>query len=264
MDLKLSGSKAFISGSTGGIGFAIARLLAVEGAEVILNGRDEKRLQKAQSTILSNTPGAKVSGIVADFGDVSSVNQLITQLGEIDILINNVGIFTSQSFEDTSDDNWYRLFEVNVMSGVRLSRALLPGMLKRNKGRVLFVSSECAALVPSDLIAYSMTKAALLNISRGLAQITKGTEVTVNAIIPGSTLSEGVERFLEDQASREGVSKETVEKNFFTEVRTTSLLGRFAHVDEVANAAVYLSSPLAAATNGAGIKVDGGSIPGMI
>ena len=264
MDYKLQDKTAFVTASTAGIGFAIAEILAGEGANVIINGRTQTRIDEAIQLILAAHPAAKISGIPADFSDSSSVLELIAQLNHVDILINNVGIFTSQSFEDTSDEDWYRLFEVNVLSGVRLSRALLPGMLKNNWGRIIFISSECAMLVPEDLIAYSTTKAALHSVSRGLAQTTRGTNVTVNVVVPGSTRSEGAEQFLAEVAEKGQISKEEVAKNFFKDVRTSSLLERFTTPKEIADTVVYLSSPLSAATNGASIKLDGGSVPGIL
>ncbi len=263
MDLLLHDKRALVTGSTAGIGFAIARTLAEEGAQVILHGRTTDRIEAAAAAIREAVPGAQVSGYVADFEQVDSVNALINQVGEVDILINNVGIFTAQSFFETTDDDWQRLNEVNVMSGVRLSRALMPGMLHRNWGRILFVSSECAMLVPEDLIAYSTTKAAMLAVSRGLAQVAKGTNITVNAVLPGSTLSEGAERFLRDAAEKEGISQQEVADNFFKNVRTSLLVGRFTSTDEIARTVVYLSSPMASSTTGAAIKLEGGSVPGI-
>ena len=264
MDLKIKEKTAFISGSTAGIGFATARSLLKEGVKVIINGRSAKGIETALAKLQQEFEAEQVSGIAADLGKPEEVERLFTELPAIDVLINNVGIYTSTSFFDMKDEDWYRQFDVNVMSAVRLSRHYLPGMLERNWGRILFISSECATLVPADLIAYSMTKTALLAISRGLAQLTKGTAVTVNTVAPGSTLSEGAEQFLADAAAKEGKSVEAVEAAFFAEVRTSSLLQRFATVDEVASTITYLSSPLAAATNGATIKVDGGSMGGII
>ena len=264
MDLKLTNKIALVTGSTSGIGYATAKSLAQEGVEVILNGRKQESLEKAVKRLKSEVGGAKVSGIAADFAIAEEVDGLIKLLPEIDILINNVGIYSSTSFYETSDDEWFRHFEVNVMSGVRLSRAILPKMLERNWGRIIFISSECATLVPEDLIAYSMTKTALLSISRGLAQLCKGTEVTVNSVLPGSTLTEGAESFLEALAEKEGTSVQEAEANFFTNIRTSSLLARFAKVEEVASTIAYLCSPLAVATNGASIKVDGGSMGGIM
>jgi len=264
MDLQLTNKTAFISGSTAGIGFAIAKLLLQEGATVIINGRTQERIQTAIKKLQTIVPTGKVTGIATDFSKTKDLQNLIQQLPSLDILINNVGIYTAQPFEETTDEDWFRQFEVNVMSGVRLARHCLPNMLSRNWGRIIFISSECATLVPEDLIAYSMTKAAVLPISRGLAQLTKGTEVTVNTVIPGSTLSEGAQQFLTEVAQRDQSTKQEVEAAFFTDVRTSSLLQRFATVEEVASMVAYLVSPLAVATNGSAVKVDGGSMGGII
>jgi NAD(P)-dependent dehydrogenase (short-subunit alcohol dehydrogenase family) len=264
MDLKLQNKTAFISGSTTGIGYAVARGLVKEGATVILNGRTKEKLGMAVQELQDEFPKETILGLHADFGNAEQVEQLLEKLPSIDILVNNVGIYSSASFFETNDLDWQRQFEVNVMSGVRLSKNILPKMLAKNSGRVLFVSSECATLVPTDLIPYSMTKAAILSVSRGLAQLTKGTNVTVNTVIPGSTLSEGAVQFLENSAQKEGKTKEEVEASFFSKVRTTSLLQRFAKVEEIANTIVYLASPLSSATNGAAIKVDGGSMGGIL
>ncbi len=264
MELNLKGKTAFISGSTSGIGFATAVTLVQEGAIVIINGRNQESINNAIENLKSQFPQSNVNGIVADFSNPKEVQSLIEKLPNIDILINNVGIYKSQSFFETKDTDWQNQIEVNVMSGVRLSRNLLPKMLEQNWGRILFISSECASLVPEDLIAYSTTKASMLVISRGLAQLTKGTGVTVNTIVPGSTLTEGAIDFLEDVAEKENKTREVVENDFFKDVRTSSLLQRFASVEEVASTITYYSSPLAAATNGAAIKIDGGSIGGIL
>ena len=264
MNLKLNGKTAFITGSTSGIGFASAKLLLQEGAKVIVNGRHEKGVSEAVNKLTELVPGAMVKGIATDFSKQTEVESLLEQLPLVDILINNVGIFSSQSFYETTDEDWYQQIEVNIMSGVRLSRCFLPKMLQSNWGRILFISSECATLVPSDLMAYSTTKAALLAISRGLSQMTSGTGVTVNTIIPGSTLTEGAERFLDGVAEKENKTRVEVEDEFFSKVRTSSLLERFASVEEIANTIVYYSSPLSAATNGAAIKLDGGSMGGIL
>lgn len=263
MDLQLKDKRALITGSTAGIGFAIAKILIQEGANVILNGRSQKRIDKAIQTLKENFPKATISGIKADFREVDSINSLINKIGPVDILINNVGVFSSQSFEKTSDADWQNMFDVNVMSSVRLSRALLPKMIEKNWGRIIFISSECAFLVPEDMIAYSTTKAAMLSISRGLAQTTKGTEVTVNSIVPGSTLTDGAKLFLQSQAEKNKTSVNEEADNFFKNVRTSSLLERFADPIEIANMVAFLSSPLSSATNGSTIKVDGGSISGI-
>jgi len=264
MDLKLKGKTVFISGSTAGIGFCTAQTFLKEGATVYINGRTESTVAKAVEQLKTISPDANVKGIAADFSDKEAVQSLIQQLPETDILVNNVGIYSSQSFFETSDEDWQRQYEVNVMSGVRLARHFLPKMLDKNWGRILFVSSECATLVPSDLIAYSTTKAAMLAVSRGLAQLTKGSGVTVNSVIPGSTMTEGAEQFLANLADKENKSIAQAEADFFRNIRTSSLLQRFAKVEEIANSIVYFSSPLAAATNGAAIKLEGGSMGGII
>ncbi len=264
MNLNLKNKTVFITGSTSGIGYATAKLFLKEGASVILNGRSQQSVDNSLDLLITEFPNANISGIPTDFSKKEEITRLLKYLPPIDILVNNVGIYKGTSFFEMPDEEWTEQFEVNVMSGVRLSRQLLPKMIAKNWGRIIFISSECATLVPEDLIAYSTTKTAMLAVSRGLAQLTKGTAVTVNTIIPGSTLSEGAESFLADVAEKEGKTVEQVEKEFFVNVRTSSLLQRFASVEEVANTIVYLSSPLAAATNGAAIKVDGGSMGGII
>lgn len=264
MNLKLNGKTAFITGSTAGIGFAAAKVLAQEGANIILNGRKQESVDTAINRLKESVPNATIAGIATDFSKSEDVSKLIEELPHVDILINNVGIYASKSFYDTTDEDWYKQIEVNVMSGVRLSRHFLPKMKTANFGRIIFISSECATLVPEDLIAYSTTKAAILAISRGLAQLTKGTNVTVNTIIPGSTLTEGAEQFLANLAAQENKTTQQVEQEFFSEVRTSSLLGRFAAVEEVANTIAYFASPLSIATNGSAIKVDGGSMGGIL
>lgn len=264
MDLKLKGKTAFITGSTSGIGFATAKLLLQEGAQVIINGRHTESVTASIEKLKTLVPTAKVNGIATDFSNVKAIDSLLEQLPMVDILINNVGIFSSQSFFETTDKNWEQQIEVNLMSGIRLSRYFLPKMLKTNWGRILFISSECATLVPPDLIAYSTTKAALLAVSRGLSHLTSGTGVTVNTIIPGSTLTEGAKRFLDGVAAKENKTRAEVENDFFSKVRTSSLLERFASVDEIANTITYYASPLSAATNGATIKLDGGSMGGIL
>ncbi|MEP3208888.1 MAG: SDR family oxidoreductase [Maribacter sp.] len=264
MDLQLREKTAFITGSTAGIGFATARALIQEGASVLLNGRTVESVTKAVQKLQEEFPNSTVSGFATDFSKLDEVEELLKKLPEIDLLINNVGMYASAPFFETPDDDWYRQFELNVMSGVRLSKNLLPKMLSKDWGRILFVSSECATLVPVDMIPYSMTKTAIHAVSRGLAQLTKGSGVTVNTIVPGSTLSEGAEQFLDNAAEKEGKTKSQIEEAFFSEVRTSSLLQRFARVEEVATTITYLCSPLSAATNGAAIKVDGGSMGGVL
>ncbi len=264
MDLQLVNKSVFISGSTSGIGFAMAQGFLQEGAKVIINGRSEQKLQKAVKKLRALVPNAEVSGIAADFRDAKAIEHLQKHIDRVDILVNNVGIFASKSFQETSELEWQEMFLVNVMSSVQLSKYFLPKMLDQNWGRILFISSECAQLVPEDLIAYSTTKAALLSLSRGLAQTTKGTQVTVNTLVPGSTLTEGAVTFLKEQASQEDRSEEAVAEDFFKKIRTSSLIQRFAHPKEIADMALFLASPLSAATNGAAIKVDGGSVPGIL
>ena len=261
MDLHLKGKKVFISGSTKGIGFETARLFLEEGATVIINGRTKKSVESALSSLNSDN----VSGLVADFLKDSQVETLIDHIpNDIDILVNNVGIFRGKEFKDETIDDWNDHFKVNLMSGVQLSKHFLPEMIKRNWGRIIFISSECATLVPSDLLSYSVSKASINVFSSGLAKLTKGTNVTINTVIPGSTLSEGSVKFLEETAKRENKTKEEVEKNFFNEVRNSSLISRFLSVTEVANTILYFSSPIASGTNGASIRVDGGSMGSII
>lgn len=263
MDLQLKDKTAFVTGSTGGIGWGIANALAAEGCHVVLHGRTEESVITAVASLNKSFPEIQCQGLAADLQDAEQTAALISKLPEVDILINNAGIFTSQQFEETTDADWYRLMEVNIMAGVRLSRTCLPMMMRKNWGRILFVSSECAQLVPPDLIAYSTTKAAVHAVSRGLAQVTKGTGVTVNTILPGSTLSEGAQRFLVQTAEKEHITPDEVASRFFKEVRTTSLLQRFADTGEVARTVVFYCSPLASITNGAVIRVDGGAVPGI-
>ncbi|WP_276503555.1 SDR family NAD(P)-dependent oxidoreductase [Terrimonas pollutisoli] len=264
MDLQLKDKTALISGSTAGIGFAIANRFLQEGARVIINGRSKESVGKAIEELKSSVHGAKVSGVVADFSKVEEVNKLIREVEDVDILINNAGIFEPKPFADIPDEDWFRFFEINVMSGVRLSRHYFPKMLKKNWGRIIFISSESAVFIPDEMIHYGMTKTAQLSISRGLAELTKGTNVTVNSILPGPTKSKGVGTFIEDLSKANNGSVEQVEKDFFTNMRPTSLLRRFASIEEVADTVVYFSSPLASATNGAAIRTDGGLIRSIL
>ena len=261
MDLHLKGKKVFISGSTKGIGFETARLFLEEGAIVIINGRTKKSVESALSSLNNDN----VSGLVGDFMNDFQVKKLIDHIpDDIDILVNNVGVFRGKEFKDETVEDWNDHFKVNLMSGVQLSKHFLPEMIKRDWGRIIFISSECATLIPSDLLSYSVSKSSINVFSSGLAKLTKGTNVTVNTIVPGSTLSEGSKKFLEETASRENKTKEEVEKNFFNDVRNSSLLSRFLNVYEVANTILYFSSPLASGTNGASIRVDGGSMGSII
>jgi NAD(P)-dependent dehydrogenase (short-subunit alcohol dehydrogenase family) len=264
MDLKLSDKVAFVSGSTAGIGFAIAKRLLMEGAQVIINGRTNKSIDEAILELKSAVPQANISGIAADFSIADEVNKLIQSLPEIDILINNAGIFEPKAFEEIPDEDWFRFFEVNVMSGIRLSRHFFPKMLAKNWGRIVFISSESAVFIPDEMIHYGMTKTAQIAVSRGLAELTKGTNVTVNAILPGPTKSKGVGTFIEDLSKANNISIEEVEKDFFKNMRPTSLIQRFASVEEVADTVVYYVSPLASATNGASIRVEGGLVRSIL
>lgn len=260
MDLNLNNKIAFISGSTAGIGYATARLLLQEGVQVIINGRTEEGVQEAVKNLQGDVHGARVSGIAADFSKLEEVNKLIAQLPDLDILINNAGIFEPKAFEEIPDEDWFRFFEMNVMSGVRLSRAFFPKMIAKNWGRIIFISSESGIFIPDEMIHYGMTKTAQLAVSRGLAELTKGTGVTVNSILPGPTKSKGVGQFLLDLSISENKYIDEVEQDFFKDMRPSSLIQRFASVDEVANTIVYYCSPLASATNGAAIRVEGGLI----
>jgi NAD(P)-dependent dehydrogenase (short-subunit alcohol dehydrogenase family) len=264
MDLKLTGKVALVTGSTAGIGLAIARSLAREGAHVYVNGRTQNRVNAAIQTIKADVRTATVAGIAADFADVSGAEAVITKLPAVDVLINNVGIFEPKPFAEIPDTDWYRFFEVNVMSGVRLARHYLPGMLKRNWGRILFISSESAVQIPAEMVHYGMTKTAQVAIARGIAETVAGTGVTVNSILAGPTESEGVGGFVEAMAKQQNKSKETVEKEFFESARPSSLLKRFATVDEAAAMVTYVSGELSSATNGAALRVDGGVIRAIL
>ncbi|NML64458.1 SDR family oxidoreductase [Hymenobacter sp. RP-2-7] len=258
MDLQLTNKTALVTGSTAGIGLAIAQRLAAEGARVIITGRTEARLNEAKAAILQQTPQADVRGVAVDFGKVDEVNRLLQAVPRVDILVNNVGIFDPKPFAEIPDAEWLHFFEVNVLSGVRLARQYFPLMLAANWGRILFISSESALQIPAEMIQYGTTKTAQLAVARGLAELTKGTGVTVNSVLPGPTASEGVEGFLEKMSG--GKSREAAEKEFFEQARPSSLLQRFATPAEVANMVAYLCSPLASATNGASVRVDGGVV----
>ena len=263
MDLHLKKKRILITGSSAGIGLAIAKEVAREGAEVIITGREEKRLAKAKQAIEKDVSGATVNLISVDFDKKEEVDTLIETYPEVDILINNVGIFEPKPFENIPDEDWFRFFEVNVMSGVRLSRHYFPKMLEKDWGRIIFISSESGVQIPDEMIHYGMTKSAQLAIARGMAELTKGTNVTVNAVLPGPTWSEGVETFVGKIADEQGKNVEEVEKDFFKESRPTSLIQRFIEVEEVAAITAYLCSPRSSATNGAPIRVDGGVVKSL-
>ena len=269
MDLQLVGKTALVSGSTAGIGLAIASGLAQEGATVYVNGRTEARVKQAMAEVeaakaqVKQTQGT-VEGIAADLGSVEGCVELFSQLPNVDILVNNLGIFEARLFAQISDDDWRRFFEVNVLSGVRLSRQYLPGMLKNNWGRILFISSESAVQIPVEMIHYGMTKTAQLAIARGLAESVAGSKVTVNSILAGPTRSEGVSGFVGDLAKQKGVSEAQVEKDFFETIRPSSLIKRFATTEEVASLVVYIASERSSATTGAALRVDGGVVRSIL
>src|SRR6267142_2967296 len=260
MKIDLSGKTALVTGSTSGIGHAIAKGLAATGAEVVVNGRTQDKVDAAVAAIAKAAPGAKVRGVAADVSTAAGCAALAAALPEVDILINHAGIFEPKGFFDIPDEEWNRFFEVNVTSGVRLSRAYMPGMLKRNWGRIVFISSESALNIPKEMIHYGMTKTAQLSVSRGLAEMTRGTAVTVNSVLPGPTLSEGVETFVKELAKQNNQSVEEAASRFVKQHRPTSLLERFASVEEIANMVVYISSKEASVTNGAALRVEGGII----
>jgi NAD(P)-dependent dehydrogenase (short-subunit alcohol dehydrogenase family) len=260
MIIDLTGKTALVTGSTAGIGFAIAKGLAASGAEVVINGREQGRVDAALGKLKQALPQARVRGIVGHVGTVEGCNALVTALNEVDILVNNTGIYGAQDFFEIPDEEWSRYFEINVMSGIRLARAYMQGMLKRDWGRVIFISSESGVSIPTEMIQYGMTKTAQLAISRGLAKLTRGTGVTVNSVLPGPTLSEGVETFVKDLARQNRQSEAEAAANFVKQHRPGSLLERFADVEEVANMVVYVASKQASATNGAALRVEGGIV----
>jgi NAD(P)-dependent dehydrogenase (short-subunit alcohol dehydrogenase family) len=264
MDLKLENKLALVTGSTAGIGFAIAKSLASEGSRVIVNGRHEGRVNGAIEKILQSHPEAKLEALVADLAKPEGTAETLRRFPAVDILVNNLGMYEHRSFEATSDADWQAIIEINFMSGVRLSRHYLPHMKAANWGRIIFISSESGVNIPVEMIHYGVTKAMYLALSRGLAETTAGTEVTVNAVLPGPTRSEGVESFIAQLAEARGISQEQMEKEFFKSVRPTSILQRFASTDEVASLVTYLASPLASATNGAAVRVDGGVVRSII
>lgn len=264
MDLQLNGKRALVTGSTSGIGWAIARELASEGAQVLLNGRDAARLQQAAQRLRAEVPAAQVQGLQADLATAAGCQQLLAASGDLDILVNNLGIFEPKAFEQISDADWLRFFEVNVMSGVRLARGQLTAMKTRGWGRIVFISSESGICPPGDMVHYGMSKSAQLSVSRGLAETCVGTGVTVNAVLPGPTRTEGVGDFFTKLASEAGQTLAQAEADFFQHARPTSLLQRFIQPAEVAALVAYVCSPRAAATNGAALRVDGGVVRSLI
>ena len=263
MQIDLSSKVAIVSGSAGGIGFAIAKGLAESGATVVLNGPTQDLVDSGLSRMAALLPNSKIRGVAADLGTPEGVSKLVAAEPSADILINNLGIFGANDFFDISDSEWHKFLDVNVMSGVRLSRAYLPGMAERNWGRVIFISSESAINIPTDMIHYGVTKTALLGLSRGLAKRMAGTAVTVNAILPGPTLSEGFVNLLQEEVRKTGRSIDDVARDFIKANRPTSVLQRPASVEEVANLVVYVASDLSSATTGSALRVDGGVVEGI-
>jgi len=260
MDLGLKGKKVVVSGSTAGIGFGIAAAFAAEGAKVVLNGRTEARVAAALASIRQRVENADVLGVPADLGTAQGVAAFLKQVPEADVLVNNLGIFEIKPFLEIPDSDWLRFFEVNVLSGVRLARHYLPGMLKKNWGRVIFISSESAQQIPVEMIHYGMTKTAQVAVARGLAQSVVGTGITVNSALVGPTASEGVGQFLESMAGQQGVTKAEIEKQFFSTARPSSLLKRFETPEEVAAVVAFVASAQATAINGSAVRAEGGVV----
>jgi NAD(P)-dependent dehydrogenase (short-subunit alcohol dehydrogenase family) len=264
MNFGLQGKQAVVTGSTAGIGLAIASALVEEGARVIINGRTEARLTAALDSIRQRTKSADVRGIAADLGHSEGVAQFIEQVPEADILVNNLGIFESKPFLEIPDADWIRFFAVNVLSGIRLTRHFLPGMLRKNWGRVIFIASESAQQIPAEMIHYGVTKTAQVALARGLAESVAGTGVTVNSVLPGPTSSEGATAFVQDVARRQGISVAEVEKQFFATVRPSSLLKRFETPEEVAAVVAFVASAQGAIINGAAVRAEGGILRGIV
>ena len=265
MDLRLGGKRALVTGSTAGIGFAAVARLAEEGASVVVNGRSAERVEEAVRRVRERAPGeAEVSGVAADLGSAEGVEELVRQVPEVDVLVNSLGIFEPKDFQEITDDDWFRFFETNVMSGVRLARHYLPGMKERDWGRVVFVSSESAVQIPAEMIHYGMTKTAQLAVARGLAETTVGTGVTVNSVLPGPTASEGVKAFVGQMAQEQDKDEAAVEEEFFQTARPSSLLQRFIDPEEVAAMIAFVCSPVSSATNGASLRADGGVVRSIV
>jgi NAD(P)-dependent dehydrogenase (short-subunit alcohol dehydrogenase family) len=264
MDLQLNGKHALVTGSTAGIGLAIAKVLASEGAQVILNGRTAERVLAAAEAIRAEFPDAILNSFVGDLSRSEQAKSLTSAFAHVDILVNNLGIYEAKPFEEITDADWHSIIETNFMSGLRLSRYYLPRMKKSGWGRIIFVSSESAVNIPVEMIHYGVTKTMQVALARGLAETTKGTAVTVNSILAGPTRSEGVEGFVKGVARSRNVKPEVVEKEFFETVRPSSLLQRFATVEEVASMVAYVSSPHSSATNGAALRVDGGVVRSIL
>src|SRR5438046_4282322 len=257
MNLQLNGKKAHVTGSTAGIGFAIARALAREGASVVITGRTQERVDEATKSIRQEIRDAKISGIAANLATPNGISKCIEALSTVDVLVNSLGVYEVKPFEQITDDDWHSIIETNFMSGVRLSRHYLPRMKAANWGRIIFISSESAANIPVEMIHYGVTKTMQIALARGLAETTAGTDVTVNSVLAGPTRSEGVEKFISDMATTKNVAPDEIEKEFFRATRPSSLLQRFATIDEVAALVTFVASPLSLATNGAALRLDG-------
>ena len=260
MDLQLKDKTALVTGSTAGIGFAIAQLLAHEGATVVINGRSEKRVQQAIEKIKKSSPSAKLIAAPADVSNKKEIEALIRQVPTVDILVNNAGIYEMKPFIEISDEEWLHLFDVNVMSGIRLSRHYLTPMIKQNWGRIIFISSESGLQTPAEMVHYGMSKTAQLAVARGIAETVAGTNITVNSVLPGPTSSEGVQQFVKDIGKAQNKTPDQIEEEFFAKLRPSSLIKRFATPEEVANMVAFLCSPLSSATTGASVRVDGGVV----
>jgi NAD(P)-dependent dehydrogenase (short-subunit alcohol dehydrogenase family) len=264
MNYHLDDKLCLVSGSTAGIGFAIATALAGEGAKVIVNGRTGNRVAEAIVKIKKQHPKAKLEAFAGDLSTVDDVEEVYRRFTEVDVLVNNLGVYEPKSFQKITDADWQAIIETNFFSGMRLSRAYLPIMLNHNWGRIIFISSESAVQIPKEMIHYGVTKTMQIALARGLAETTRGTGVTVNSVLPGPTRSEGVEKFVKDIAKDRGKSVVEVEKDFFKNVRPNSLIQRFATNEEVANMVAYVASPLSSATNGAALRVEGGCVPSIL
>ena len=264
MNYHLDHKLCLVSGSTAGIGFAIAAALAGEGAKVIVNGRTEDRVAEAIVKIKKQHPKAKLEAFAGDLSTVDNVEEVYRRFTEVDVLVNNLGVYEPKPFEKITDADWHAIIETNFFSGMRLSRAYLPIMLNHNWGRIIFISSESAVQIPKEMIHYGVTKTMQIALARGLAETTRGTGVTVNSVLPGPTRSEGVDKFVKDLAKDQGKSVAEVEKDFFKNMRPGSLIQRFATNEEVANMVAYVASPLSSATNGAALRVEGGCVPSIL
>ncbi len=264
MNYQLENKKCLVTGSTAGIGLAIATALAAEGAEVIVNGRTDDRVAEAIDKIRKTMPKAKVHAFAGDLSKVEGVTEVQARFPQVDVLVNNLGVYEPKTFDKLSDADWNAIIETNFMSGVRLSRVYLPLMLNHNWGRIIFISSESGIQTPVEMIHYGVTKTMQLALSRGLAEMTSGTGVTVNSVLPGPTRSEGVEGFVKNMATQQGKTAAEIEKEFFEKVRPSSLIKRFATNEEVANMVAYVASPLSSATNGTALRVDGGTVRSIL